>query len=84
LIKIIRLLVERADVQAVLSVLKRRVYEPYPERLSMAMDQDAGKTWIGAILWNTGTLIQDYPNAFIVCGFVLLSVPILYLIRAIF
>lgn len=50
----------------------------------MAMDQDAGKTWIGAILWNTGTLIQDYPNAFIVCGFVFLSVPILYLIRAIF
>lgn len=60
----------RPDIHAVMGILQRRLETPEPERFDMVMDDDLGKTWVGAIFWNVGTLIQDYPRAFLLCGFV--------------
>lgn len=53
---------QREDVQAVMGVIHDRAHTPYPDRMSMRMNNEAGKTWIGAILWNSLTLVQDFPN----------------------
>lgn len=59
----------RPDVQAVLRILSARAKQPYPQKTGMRMDDSVGETWIGAVVWNVGTLIQDYPQTFLLAGF---------------
>lgn len=59
----------RSDVSAVMGVLRKRLEIEPAERSPVRMDNENGKTWVGLLLWNVGTLIQDFPNAFLLGAF---------------
>ncbi|OFC37975.1 hypothetical protein BAE29_06200 [Acidithiobacillus caldus] len=56
-------LLHRPDVQAVLRLLITRSRLQGQPKLELRLDDPAGHTWMGAILWNLGTIYQDYPSA---------------------
>lgn len=62
----------REDVQAVMNILGKRLHTPFPDRMAMRMENEKGRTRTGLIIWNIGTLLQDYPNTFLLAGFVVL------------
>ena len=55
---------QRDDVQAVMTVLQERRRMPYPESMELSMQDPRGRTFTGLILWNCGTLLQDYKKPF--------------------
>lgn len=53
-------LLHRPDVQAVQRLLIARSRLQGQQKLELRMDDPTGQTWIGAIIWNIGTIFQDY------------------------
>jgi hypothetical protein len=51
----------RADLHAVSTILKQRHSLPEAERVNVVMHDEGGKTVLGAVYWNLGTIVQDYP-----------------------
>lgn len=62
----------REDIQSVSNALRARLKFPYPDRIDEVHIAEEGKTIPGIILWNVASLVQDFPNLFILGGFVLL------------
>ena len=54
-------LVSRKDIIAVRSCLHERRMLPLDERTAYIMRDEEGKTVVGAIYWNLGTITQDNP-----------------------
>lgn len=51
----------RTALHAVAILLKQRRSLPEAERMNVVMWDDNGKTVLGAMYWNLGTIVQDYP-----------------------
>jgi hypothetical protein len=73
------LLRRRNDVAAVLSILKIRAEAAKQDRQNIVMDDDNGKTWIGALVWGGISLWQDNP-VFVIFG---AAAAIAFLVRLI-
>lgn len=64
---IIRSFKQRNDVNAVLCILKTRAETAKQDRQNIVMDNENGKTWLGALVWGSVTLWQDNP-VFVIFG----------------
>ncbi|TQN50378.1 hypothetical protein DLNHIDIE_00231 [Acidithiobacillus thiooxidans ATCC 19377] len=62
----------RKDIRCVSNALHTRLKFPYPERINEVHIDEEGKTIPGIILWNIVSLVQDFPNLFIIGGFLLI------------
>jgi hypothetical protein len=62
----------RKDIQSVSNALHARLKYPYPERIDEVHIDEEGKTVPGIIFWNIVSLVQDFPNLFIIGGFLLI------------
>jgi hypothetical protein len=58
----------RKDVAAVLSILKIRAEAAKQDQQNIVMDDDNGKTWVGAFIWGAVSLWQDNPIYVIICA----------------
>lgn len=57
----------RKDVSAVKAILEKRYNTDLLSRRDVVMSSVEGRTLVGAIVWNIGTLWQDSP-AFVIVG----------------
>lgn len=74
---------ERKDVQAVMEVLRKRAATPLPEKMEVRMDNEEGQTWLGVVLWNSFTLVQDYPNFFVLLATVFIFGSLSMILQAV-
>lgn len=70
--KFVQAIKSREDMRAVYQALSARMKFPYPERIDEVHMDDGGKTIPGIIVWNIASLVQDFPNVFILCAFVII------------